>query len=106
KELIEKLGTDDLRVRNNTIDRLTTIGEPAVPGLVKALQRPDKRIRLHVAMCLREMGPKAKAAIPDLIATLKTDKDAVVRGVAASALGSIGPQAKAAVSALVKAVEK
>ncbi len=74
-----------------------------VDALVKQLKAPDEEARRGAAKSLAELGPEAKAAVPDLATALK-DKDLYVRRFAAQALGEVGPDAKAAVPALKDAL--
>ena len=57
---------------------LTHIGEPAVPGLVGLLGHANHLVRLRAAKVLRAMGPRAKEALPALLAMVK-EKDYEVR---------------------------
>ena len=50
-------------------------------------------MRKNAALSLGRFGPKAEAAVPELVTALK-DKVVDVRGAAAVALGRIGPGAK------------
>jgi uncharacterized sulfatase len=43
----------------------------AVSALVEGLQHPDKRVRLHAAIALAAVGPKAHPAIPAMTKALK-----------------------------------
>ena len=54
-------------------------------------------------IALGSMGPKAKAAVPE-ITKMTTSKDPAMRMQAVIALGEIGPDAKSAVPALIKAL--
>ena len=56
-------------------------------------------------MALGQIGPAAKAAVPELLHLAK-DKDSPARDSAITALGRIGPDAKAAVPALIEALSK
>ena len=68
------------------------------------LQDKDSGVRTAAATALRNMGPKAKVAIPALTELLR-DKDSGVRQAAARTLGNMGPEAKSAVVALTKALQ-
>jgi HEAT repeat protein len=83
---------------------LEQFGEEAVPQLVTVLQRPsDARnlakegVVVEVAELLRRLGPRAKAAVPELIEQLREDKQyggaSIRRTRAATILGAIGPPA-------------
>jgi HEAT repeat protein len=89
-------------VRANVADALSSIGEAAVPKLIKALQNDDLQ-SLAVAV-IQRLGPKAKDAVPALIDELK-DPSPEYRHEVEFALGAIGPDAKAAVPALIKEMQ-
>ena len=74
--------------------------DAAVPVLCKLLSDPDDWVRGSALQLLGFMGPKAKPAVPALMATLRfgTNKYIVgTRATAAWALGRIGPDARTAV---------
>lgn len=73
-----------------------------IASIAKGLASKSAQERGKAADDLADLGPKAKAAAPDLIKLLK-DSDAEVRGHAAYALGQIGDQRAAVVDALVSA---
>src|SRR5262249_27235603 len=80
-------------------------GEPAVGGKsvsewVKALKDKQAKVRGEAAAALKQLGPKAGAAVPALIELLQ-DSDPFVRIEAVAALEAIGP---AAVPPLVRAL--
>jgi HEAT repeat protein len=85
------------------LDALATLGAPAVPRLIDALQH--EKLRGEVASILGRMGPAAAPATSAL-AKLIDDKRASVAGEAILALANIGPGAKDAVPALVKALQQ
>jgi HEAT repeat protein len=62
-------------------------------------------IQMGAANALAEIGPAAKAAVPELIACLASDTRHVVAS-SAKALGGIGPDAASAVPALTTQLEK
>lgn len=66
---------------------LRNIGEPAIPGLVRALQSEQPVVRRHAAEALFWMT-KNKAALGALIKAATEDEDQKVRLVATAALGS------------------
>ncbi len=102
-------------------------GKPAVPALVRALERPGTRP--WAAWMLGEIGPEAAEAVPALLAAIETEKSSPTSGRSwptpplspyswssspypwntarptrceiAEALGLIGPEAEAAVPKLV-----
>lgn len=74
--------------------------DEAVQVLQSIIHTPtDGRVRMMAADALSELGPAAKAAVPDLIPCLKDDNRYVVAS-SAKALGRIGPGAAFAVPAL------
>jgi HEAT repeat protein len=91
--------------------------ERALPALVGALRDRSLAVRCWAADGLGAVGPRAAAAVPALVATLKTHPKkepdlegprryyADARMAAASALGSIGPAARAAAPDLRAALE-
>jgi HEAT repeat protein len=70
---------------------------------VERLKHDDPNRRLHAAMVLGAVGPRARSAVPEL-ADLLVDRHAEIRKTAAVALGEIGPAAAPAVSALTRCV--
>lgn len=70
-----------------------------VAELVGKLRDADSDVRRAAAKGLAELGPEARAAVPDLGKALR-DRDLFVRRFAAEALGKIGPDASAAIPAL------
>ncbi len=86
------------------LDALATLGAPAVPRLVDALEK-HKQLRVQVAYTLGQIGPAAAPAA-DALAKLVADDDLNVATEAALALGKIGPGAKSAVPALCAALQK
>jgi HEAT repeat protein len=84
----------------------------AVPALREALMRVDEpaakyreRVYGNALCALRELGPSAEPAIPELIAILQTHEDENRRQVAAEALGSIGPGARTTIPILTMALK-
>jgi HEAT repeat protein len=127
--LKEALANKDAGIRLMAVRVLGLVGPEAVPALTQALKDDeDDRIRLNAALSLEAYGPKANAAVPVLVASLKnrtvgpgasralaaigsdgvaallearTDKDPMTRNLVWQALAQIGPQAKAAVPDLI-----
>lgn len=79
------------------------IGEPIVPGLVELLTHASQRVREQACLCLKKIGPRAKAAAPALMELLG-DPNYTVRGKAAKALRDIGADASADTSKLKAAL--
>ncbi len=84
--LTDALGDADPGIRWRVVEALGKIGNShAVPGLFKALEDSDKKVREHAVRTLRNMG---EPAVPGLIGAL-VDKDSTVRRNAADALQHI-----------------
>ena len=75
---------------------LASIGEPAGPGLIGALQVSDRYVRDYTAWALGRIGPAAAPAVEALCQILQ-DRDENVQATVAWALGEIGPAAAAAI---------
>lgn len=99
---------------NGAIEQSGKQGEKSIAELIKALKNKDSSVRESAGYELGKIGPAAKAAVPALIALVKTLKDKEfnprtqtdVRGAAVKALGKIGPAAKAAVPALIEILKE
>ncbi|NQU21814.1 MAG: HEAT repeat domain-containing protein [Candidatus Nealsonbacteria bacterium] len=83
---------------NTILDALASLGENAVPRLIKALEHADARAR--AAAIIARIGPAAKEAVPALIEALK-DENAQTRCEVLFAIAAIGPDAKEAVAAAI-----
>jgi len=112
-------------LRIAAIQALVGFGEraaPAVPSLIDALRDGDPLTRWYAAGVLGVIGPKAKAAVGDLISLVRANDEVRVAAggfglgslerrpprlaaVAAKALGKIGPDARAAVAPLIGALK-
>lgn len=90
----------EMSAQDLAVDALARIGPASISALVDALHHANPQTRQGAAKALARMGPGAKPAIPDLIATLD-DEDEDVRKQAIRALGQIGPDAADAIPALV-----
>ena len=84
------------------IRALGAIGPEAMPCLLK-LYREDKRMHSSVEAAFMKLGPKAAAAVPDLIAELDSESQYRVARVA-MALGCLGEAAKVSVPRLIELV--
>ncbi|ARV57506.1 hypothetical protein BZZ01_01645 [Nostocales cyanobacterium HT-58-2] len=78
--------------RSAAIDYLATVGQPAVPALITALQDSDAQVRAGAAIILGKIGPAAAQAAVPLIRAIN-DKDPTVRSHVVQAIGKIGRQA-------------
>ncbi len=86
-------------------------GMDPMPAIRSHLAREDKSF-WQAAAYVGRLGPAAKAAVPELMKTLRDGTDGPkqrlsnsIRRCAARTLGEIGPAAKAAVAALVKGLQ-
>jgi HEAT repeat protein len=93
----------DKAVRTASADALEKIGKGVVQTLVMLLKDPDPATRAQAIETIGELGPKAKAATPDLQKAL-ADKDGIVRLQAALALKKLG-DAKDSLTDLVKLLD-
>ncbi len=82
---------------NDMLDALASLGEKAVPRLIKALEREE--VRPKAAAIIARIGPAAKAAVPALIKAL-ADKNPETCSEVLFALAAIGPDAAEAVPAI------
>jgi len=72
-----------------------------IQRLINQLSFPEVSDRQYAIKSLGEIGPEAKAAVPNLSEALK-DEGEDVRRAAAEALGKIGPEAKSAMPVLIE----
>ena len=120
---IAGLGSADLLTRATAARDLWILSQknpdavkPAIPALTKAVLDTDLNVRYMAMTALKNIGPDARGAIPELIKALNTFPGgtpaltgppryyADARTAAAEALGAIGPGAKEAIPALNKAL--
>jgi len=105
------LAHPDADVRGKVVDALANFGaeaEPAVAPLLQMLMNTVQTdLQKQVAYAFGEIGPGAKAAVPQLIEFVKSSKDpdGFLNVNAARALGKIGPAAATAVPALIDALK-
>jgi HEAT repeat protein len=99
--LADMLSSSDAALREPAQVWLVRMGSPAIPALAAVLARRDEEA---VGKTLKEMGPAAGLAVPELTRLLG-NPDAAVRRRAAQVLGQLGPSAKSAVNALADALK-
>jgi HEAT repeat protein/beta-lactamase regulating signal transducer with metallopeptidase domain/protein involved in polysaccharide export with SLBB domain len=96
---------DDQRVLRAAYQALARIGEPAALALRDQLKRGTRNERRFAIAALKELGPAAQIALPELFAALKAE-DVYVRGQALEALGKLRvrntPEDVAAVAQLLR----
>jgi len=94
--LVERLKDPDRRARNRAARLLVELGvdaEAAIGALIEVMGRDEHSyIRENAAKALGWIGPAAKAAVPNLVKTLRYDR-ILPRQAAAEALGLIGDAA-------------
>jgi HEAT repeat protein len=104
--LLKRLGDQELEGASKLFfggpvvhQALAAIGEPAIPGLIEALDSKDPGSRLHAMDGLGQIGPRAKAALTPLRQALAENTLGPVL-FAAIAMLRIDPQAEPAIKAL------
>jgi HEAT repeat protein len=85
--------------RHVAFRNLTELGAPAVPTLVRLLERDSRSVSGDALNALCALGPRAGGAVPDLMKMLSADAVEARRS-AAMILGCIGPAASPAIPAL------
>jgi HEAT repeat protein len=98
--LIVALRHYDEAVRMNAVAALRSVGRDPVSPLVTILRGVDKRQAAWAATALGRMGADAKAAIPDLISSLR-EKDGYLVSASVEALGGIGRESAVAMPDLM-----
>ena len=91
--------------------RIDPEGKVCVPALIEALKSDDSLTVDTAALALRTLGPRAKEAIPALVATLtrkfkggfEDERNPVADSM--KALGRVGPEARSAIPALIRALK-
>jgi hypothetical protein len=107
-DAVRRLGKDVSRGAWDAMHHVS--GEAALPPLLRLLRVSHCPVCIDFSVeCLGNKGPKAKAAVPDLIRVLETKpttRDPLwTQQLAALALGRIGPNATAALPALTHLAE-
>jgi hypothetical protein len=97
--LLDKLASTDGVERRAARENLEEIGRPATPGLIRALQSPNRYARWEAAKALGQIADRNAA--PALVRSLK-DEEAAVRWLAGAALINLG---RAALVPLLRGLE-
>jgi HEAT repeat protein len=100
-EFVAKLRDPNPEVRGPAVLELIRRGDEAALPVAALLEDPDSRIRGVAASTLWSMGPRSKAALPQIVRAL-ADESAEVRLGAAMACEAVGPDAASAVPALTR----
>jgi hypothetical protein len=92
RPLLDIIGQDDIAIRSKAVEALAKIGDPAVKGLIEALDDENWVARNSAAIALGEMvnyrGTKVLYALQPLINRLN-DSNWIVKSSAATAIGKI-----------------
>jgi aryl-phospho-beta-D-glucosidase BglC (GH1 family) len=107
RELVEALGSDEWRQREEAAYDIGTMGldaRGAIPTLIERLEDEQWHVRKAAANALSHMGPEASPAVSSLTKAL-TDEEWHVRKPAAEALSAIGLASEPAVPTLIKALD-
>jgi HEAT repeat protein len=99
KTLLQRIRKGDDRA----VPPLVRHGAAAVPGLIEVLKEGNPEVQGNVMAALGQIGPAAKAAVPELAEGLAESSNDVLAAQAATALGRIGA---ASVPDLVKVLNK
>jgi HEAT repeat protein len=99
--LVDALQDPDAGIRMTAAAGLARAGEPAVSPLRKLLKGSNAELRALAAQTLGVMGPKARAAIPDLESALAGDP-----ALADSAAQSLGAMGEPGIEALGRGLRK
>lgn len=85
----------DSKVRREAVKAIAHFGSQAVPILTKALKDPSWEVRTTTVDALRNLGPAARDAAPDLVKALssRSDDPSYLWLWTVSALAAIGPAA-------------
>lgn len=102
--LIKLLQKKDQGVFGAACNALYTIGPDAIPPLITALTNANERMRLGAAITLGGFEAQARTAVPALIRSLG-DESAHVRATAAMSLGEINQDSDLVIPALVRCLK-
>ncbi len=89
QEWIDDLATEEPYQREKAIEALQALGEPAVPGLIGALQDKNVRVRRGATVVLGKIGALTPDVVPALQQAMR-DGDQKVRENATEALARVG----------------
>lgn len=96
--LIDALKDVDRSVRQNAIDALVKIGEPAIRPLISLLKGQDTSVQLHAAVALREIGLKLRdksklSPAKDVLVKAFVNTDSPIHSIATQILRQMGSYA-------------
>ncbi|MFG0288867.1 MAG: HEAT repeat domain-containing protein [Rhodopirellula sp. JB044] len=100
--LIAMLNDSDPVVAHNLVDALASLGEPVAKKAGENLSKEEHQ-DLAVAV-LKELGPKAKSAIPDVVEALAAAEGEFRRDLQ-TVCGQVGPDAAAATRELARSLK-
>ncbi len=90
---------DGKRFRGKLPEAIRRMGRPAMPALVRALDR-EEHVRIRALQILEAFGPDAEAALPALKTRLEEESSEAVRIRIINVLGAVGEGARAFAPAL------
>ena len=103
--MVKVLRRPDASLHTAAAKIIFQVGPDAIDDIVALLKKEEAPgVRLACLQTLAMVGPRAKAAVPELTKAL-ADASPRARMTAARALGNIGPDAKTAEDALTKATK-
>lgn len=105
-DIAKRLSDKEKEVRRAAAEVLQKFGADAIPATSALAQMlnndPEAANRRQAALALGEIGQAAANVVPDLIVSMKKEKDTDVRKTVIQMLGQMGPPAKLAVPELLK----
>jgi HEAT repeat protein len=104
--LVETLASDrDEGVRVASVQPLSKAGPAAAVALRRALDDPNRRLRLHVVHALGRLQPCEAASVTALAGIVEKEPDDYIRLIAVRMLARMGPEALTAVPVLRRTLE-
>ena len=106
-------GSKDVKARVTALEDIGAIGaldrslgQQAVPDVMKATKDKEARVRAEAALTLAKLDPEDKKETIKILVALLKDKEESVRIGAARGLQTLGTEAKEAIPALREAASK
>jgi HEAT repeat protein len=104
--LLASKNADDRQTAAYALGDMRVKDKEAVAALAACLDDPVARVRAEVADALGRIGYSAREAVPELVESIRTEKDDSARAAAVLALGYIGSNSQDAVSILADILRK
>lgn len=89
--------------RDGSFEGYGAHGPAVVAAMLKAIDDPNQRVRMHAYSALGAAGEAGRAAVPTLVKRIGSD-DRAARRLCLLALQNLGPNAVAAIPALIEAL--